>query len=140
MKVYGSMNVSEARFFSLGMNMLSKDQSASRSYEKNSYNLRLFKESFGSSPLVLYKVWCLMIQNDVARDMYPNHLLWCCFFLKVYGLEGCNARFAGVSEKTFRKWVQRALKALEELEHHVVRRVFCFAPIFLIALIYPLKR
>jgi hypothetical protein len=118
------MDTSEHRFFHLGMNMISGCHTAMRSYEKNEYNIRRFKELFGISPKVVYHIWRLLAENETLGQLYPVHLLWACFYMKSYGRDAQNASFANVSEKTFRKWVKLALEAMETLEENVVSILF----------------
>ncbi len=44
-----------------------------------------FRETFGTSLLVMQKVWCLLVQEGILphKDL-PKHLLWALHFLKVY--------------------------------------------------------
>jgi hypothetical protein len=73
-----------------------------------------FKSIFGVSPVICSDVWsrCTFI-----RGTRPLHLLWALLFLWAYATEPILCSMAGVSGKTFRKWV-----------HPVVRSIAAYAP------------
>jgi hypothetical protein len=89
----------------------------------NEYTMRIFRQHFGCSPLVLYKCWGLL-SEDATRindeSIVPTHLLWTLLFLKVYGRETTNANLCRVSDKTFRTFTWRVLYAIADLESEVV--------------------
>ncbi len=57
-----------------------------------------FCETFGTSLLVVEKVWCLLVQESVLPHKgLPKHLLWAIHFLKVYPLQGPGCATVGDS-------------------------------------------
>ena len=59
-----------------------------------STEVRLFREFFGTSLLVVELVWKLIVQGEhLPQDGRPEHLMWCLHFLKVYPKQGpaCSA-------------------------------------------------
>ena len=70
-----------------------------------------FRETFGTSLLVVSKVWSMLLEEDVLPEGgRPKHLLWALHFLKVYPLQapGCAAvgeSGGAVDPKTHHKWV-----------------------------------
>ena len=53
-----------------------------------------------------------------------DHLLWGLMLLKLYNLETPNSSFAGVDEKTFRKWSYFAIECIADLHTEVVSKAF----------------
>ena len=88
--------------------------------------VRAFRETFGTSLLIVETVWCLLVQECVLPDKgQPKHLLWALHFMKVYPLQapGCAAVGASggaVGPKTHRKWVRDFIKAIAEVIDEVV--------------------
>jgi len=76
-----------------------------------STEIRAFRETFGTSFLVVSKVWSMLLEEDVLPEGgRPKDLLWALHFLKVYPLQapGCAAVGASggaVDPKTHHKWV-----------------------------------
>jgi len=70
-----------------------------------------FHETFGTSLLIVSKVWSMLREEDVLLEGgHPKNRLWALHFLKVYPLQapGCAAIGASggaVDEKTHYKWV-----------------------------------
>ena len=80
-----------------------------------------FRETFGTSLLIVSKVWSMLWEEDVLPEGgRPKHLFWALHFLKVYPLQapGCAAVGASggaVDPKTHRKWVWAFIDAIGEL-------------------------
>jgi len=119
-------------FFTLGMSMIKKKKSLS-SITKSTENMRMFKQYFGVSPLVLATCWRLLMvhfshlriiktSNSRLKVLEPKHLLWTCLFMKTYGKESINCNIADTNVKTFRYWTWITLKLISELEIFVVSK------------------
>ncbi len=87
-----------------------------------STEVRLFREFFGTSLLVVELVWKLIVQGKhLPQDGRPEHLMWCLHFLKVYPKQGPGCSAVGGSERgavdprTHRKWVWAFIEAIEKL-------------------------
>ena len=92
-----------------------------------STEVRLFREFFGTSLLVVELVWKLIVQGKhLPQDGRPEHLMWCLHFLKVYPKQGPACSAVGGSERgavdprTHRKWVWAFIEAIERLSDLVV--------------------
>ena len=92
-----------------------------------STEVRLFREFFGTSLLVVELVWKLIVQGKhLPQDGRPEHLMWCLHFLKVYPKQGPGCSAVGGSERgavdprTHRKWVWAFIEAVERLSDLVV--------------------
>jgi hypothetical protein len=87
---------------------------------------RHFREFFGTSVLVVEKVWELLERDSLLPEGgHPKHLLWALHFMKVYPKQspGCSAVGASagaVNPKTHRKWVWAFLDAVANLDYVVV--------------------
>ena len=86
-----------------------------------------FRETFGTSLLIVRKLWSMLWEEDVLPEGgRPKHLLWALHFLKVYPLQapGCAAVGASgggaVHPKTHRKWVWALIDAIAELVDELV--------------------
>ena len=117
-------------FFKLGMVMIKKHNKLEIFNVDTLSQLRVFKQNFGVSPLVLSECWKLLLEHSDERvfrppkpqqkKLSPNHLLWACFLLKAYGKESLNSSIAETTEKTFRHWAWIVIKLISDLEPHVV--------------------
>ena len=91
-----------------------------------STKIRASRKTFGTSLLIVSKVWSMLWEEDVLTEGgRPKHLLWVLQFLKVYPLQapGCAAVGASgvaVDPKTHRKWVWAFIDAIVELVDEVV--------------------
>ena len=56
-------------FFLLGMDILKR-----AIVPTNDTNLRLFRQSFGVSPIVMVKCWALLVEHGRNTRMKPKHL------------------------------------------------------------------
>ena len=87
---------------------------------------RHFREFFGTSVLVVKKVWELLKRDSLLPEGgRPKHLLWALHFMKVYPKQspGCSAVGASagaVDPKTHRKWVWAFIDAVANLVDVVV--------------------
>ena len=85
-----------------------------------------FRETFGTSLLIVSKVWSMLWEKDVLPEGgRPKHLLWALHFLKVYPLQAPRCAAVGASggavgPKTHRKWVWAFIDAIAELVDEVV--------------------
>jgi len=95
--------------------------------------VRAFRETFGTSLLIVETVWCLLVQEGVLPDKgQPKHLLWALHFMKVYPLQapGCaavGASAGAVDPKTHRKWVWSFIEAIADVIDEVVSISFILA-------------
>jgi hypothetical protein len=93
---------------------------------------RHFREFFGTSLLVVDKLWWLLVENDLLPEKSrPKHLLWTLYFLKVYPKQspGCSvvgASSGAVDPKTFKKWVWMFIENIQELVDEVVSIYFIY--------------
>jgi len=91
---------------------------------------RHFREFFGTSLLVVNKLWWLLVKNDLLPEKSrPKHLLWTLYFLKVYPKQspGCSvvgASSSAVDPKTFKKWFWMFIENIQELVDEVVSILF----------------
>ncbi len=87
---------------------------------------RHFREFFGTSLLVVEKVWVLLDRDSLLPEGgRRKHLLWALHFMKVYAKQspGCSAVGASagaVDPKTHRKWVWAFIDAVANLADVVV--------------------
>jgi hypothetical protein len=102
--------VDERRFLDIAASMADSLAESVGEYTRR----RRFRSLFGISTTICTKIWSLLI-CQVRREARPIHLLWTLFFLKHYSVEEVNATFAGVSEKTYRKWTWLMLEELSLL-------------------------
>jgi hypothetical protein len=90
---------------------------------------RHFREFFGTSVLVIEKIWELLERNSLLPEgCHPKHLLWALHFMKVYPKQsqGCSAVGASagaVDPKTHRKWVWAFIDAIANLVDIVVSKI-----------------
>jgi hypothetical protein len=90
---------------------------------ENKTHLRLWKEHFGVSPVVVCIVWNRMsFWRCLPAKCEPKHLLWTLLFLKVYATERILATQCGCNPETYRQWVKLVLEGLNRLEPFVVSR------------------
>ncbi len=87
---------------------------------------RHFREFFGTSVLIVEKVWELLEKDSLLPEGgRPKHLLWALHFMKVYPKQspGCSAVGASagaVDPKTHCKWVWAFINAVANLDDVVV--------------------
>ena len=88
---------------------------ASKVLQKDRMRSRDFQAHFGVSPFIVSIVWSsLCDRGGLPKGMLHQHLLWALCWLKVYAmLSILNLK----SEKTFKKYRDKALDALYELEN-----------------------
>ena len=88
---------------------------------------RRFKEFFGTSLEVVEILWEKLYEGDfLPNKSQPKHLLWTCYFLKVYPKQetGCSAVggiSGAISPKTMKHWVWDFIERIGELVDDVVR-------------------
>jgi hypothetical protein len=88
---------------------------------------RAFRESFGVHWLHCAIVWDLIspdLHLEYGHFVKKEHLLWCLLFLKRYSKNQTDARTAGTTSKTFRKWVWHIIDAIADCESEVVSNLF----------------
>jgi hypothetical protein len=87
---------------------------------------RHFREFFGTSVLVVEKIWELLERYSLLPEGgCSKHLLWALHFMKVYPKQspGClavSASAGAVNPKTHRKWVWAFINAIANLVDVVV--------------------
>ena len=91
-----------------------------------------FRSFYGIGSDVAVKAWEMMHDlNLQPEDASIEHYLWCLFFMKVYPEnEKISATVAGgdkgaIDPKTFRKYIWPMIRAIADLEIHVVSSL-CF--------------
>jgi hypothetical protein len=86
------------------------------SQSNKSFNRR-FHAAFGCSPRIVAIAWNTIIKQQLLPEKGRTvHLLWTLAFLKLYNTENFFSSWLHVDEKTFRKWVNLFLKALEKIK------------------------
>jgi len=91
-----------------------------------STKIHAFRVTFGTSLLIVSKVWSMLWEEDLLPEGgRPKHLLWALHFLKVYPLQApafaaVGASGGAVDPKTHRKWVWAFIDAIAELVNEVV--------------------
>ena len=89
---------------------------------------RQFRAFFGCSSLVCSALWQKLHAargiNMILEGLSMDHILWGLMLLKLYNLETPNSSFAGVDEKTFRKWSYLAIECIADLHTEVVSQTF----------------
>ena len=80
---------------------------------------RTFMAFYGVSPVVMFDCW-EHISFDKPKGCYPKHLLWTCFFVKLYLPEDVSAAVLNTSKNTFRKWVWIVLEKLALISTKVI--------------------
>ena len=106
----------------IGLKMLNAPTEGSI-HEQN----RTFVELFG----VKWHI-CAIIWQDIYPTLFPTHqnniktkhLLWCLLFMKRYSKGKADAQTAGVTMKTFRKWVWIVMVAIAECDSEWVSFLF----------------
>ena len=76
-----------------------------------------FRSFFGTSPKTCASLW--KISNFPSKTR-PKHLMWALMFLKSYDTEIKLSSLAGVSPKTFRKWIWVIIDEIGKTMHKVV--------------------
>ena len=99
-----------ATFLYLSQKMTGRAASVSTLPEK-----RRFRSLFGVSPELCSVIWSRLGGKQV-KSGNPMHLLWALLFLKVYANEDVLSVIAGVSRKTYRKWVWVVVTLLSNLD------------------------
>jgi hypothetical protein len=84
---------------------------------------RRIKSSFGAPPLVIAKLWELLMEKagPWPQRAEKKHLMWALHLAKVYSSESDLSSFVDCpEEKTYRKWAWMFLEGLASLEFDVV--------------------
>jgi hypothetical protein len=90
---------------------------------------RHFREFFGTSVLIVEKVWNLLERDSLLPERCnPKHLLWALHFMKVYPKQSSGCLAVGASDgavdpKTHKKWVWAFIDAITELADVVVSQI-----------------
>ena len=79
-------------------------------------NLRTFLAFFGISPLLIFRLWRLIVEESNQECITPKHLMWTLLFLRCYSREEELATRIGVTEKTMRKWVWIVISKLGRIK------------------------
>ena len=96
----------------------------------NQMEARHFREFFGTSVVVVEKVWTLLERDSLLPEKCdPKHLLWALHFMKVYpkqssGCSSVGASDGAVDPKTHKKWVWAFIEAIAELVDVVVSQMW----------------
>ena len=108
-------------FLRLAQLMLAKARSSSSLSEE-----RRFHALFGVSPFLCSILWKRLGEKK-SNSNEPVHLLWSLMFLKVYASEDVLSALAGVTRKTYRKWVWDYVEKLSFLNEvsDVRRNLIC---------------
>ena len=72
---------------------------------------------FGTSPKTCASLWKICNFPSKSR---PKHLMWALMFLKSYDTENKLSSLAGVSLKTFQKWIWLIIDEIAKVMHKVV--------------------
>ena len=79
---------------------------------------RQFRALFGASPATILDIW--LTSGLATTGVKPQHLMWAMMWAKVYATEPVLATLAGVTRKTFRKWVWEVVPGVAEVYPDVV--------------------
>ena len=61
--------------------------------------------------------------EHISSYAKPVHLLWALMLIKIYATEDVLSGIAGVTEKTYRKWAWKFIKAVSDLSYTLVSLV-----------------
>ena len=90
-------------------------------YPTTSNDLVKYVAVFGVGPEVCSCLWKLLEpRKNMVKGVHITHLLWTLMHLKVYAPDEVLSVIAGVSRKTFKKWVVIFLSAISNLHYDVV--------------------
>jgi hypothetical protein len=106
-------------FIRLGKDMMGCSEKARGAMSRED---RQFYELFGVGSNVALVAWNLINELDLLPEGGTmTHFPWTLCFLKVYAKQGPMCGLCGgVDHKTLKKWIDKFLVALADLEPHVV--------------------
>ena len=93
---------------------------------------RSFREFFGTSPVIILNLWCLLSNHDMSPgEGRIEHLMWALHFLRAYPKEGVACSEAGgsggaIDPKTLRKYIWPFIHGLVEILSVVASLLFVF--------------
>ena len=102
---------------------------------------RTFREFFGTTKVVVAKLWDLLSQwQMIPEDGTTNHIMWALFFMRAYPKEAVTCSTVGgsggaIDPKTLPKYIWPFIHAIAGLQSEVVSFCACFA-----FLQYPMSR
>jgi hypothetical protein len=102
---------------------------------------RTFREFFGTTKVVVAKLWDLLSQwQMIPEDGTTNHIMWALFFMREYPKEAVTCSTVGglggaIDPKTLRKYIWPFIRAIAGLQSEVVSFFACF-----VFLQYPMSR
>ena len=123
-------------YVSPSMNLLDIEQMihimACAIFKRRSLYQRTFLACFGVTACVLAKCWRLINEAALVRrqEFSCRDLLWTSVFLKQYSPEDVLSATCGVSQKTFRLQVRKAMNAMNSRYSDVVSSHFLASSIF----------
>ena len=90
-----------------------------------STEIRAFRETFGTSLLIVSKVWSMLLEEDALPEGgRQKHLLWALHFLKVYPLQAPGFAVVGASGGAVDPlWA--FIDAIADLVDNVVSKITC---------------
>ena len=84
-------------------------------------NRRKFKAYFGVTPAICADIWEMVNPQElISVHARPVHLLWGFMLLKVYATEEVLSGIAGVTEKTFRIWAWKMIRATADVSYSLI--------------------
>lgn len=116
-----------ADFYTLGRDL--QNRSGHRIGSELSEDLR-FRSYFGCSAEVMLRLWQMLNSfGCLPHKTQIVHLLWSCFFMKVYPSQNVACSTAGgssgaIDPKTLRKYVWPMIRAVSDLEQYVVSKCY----------------
>ena len=99
---------------------------------------RTFREFFGTTKVVVAKLWDLLSQwQMILEDGTTNHIMWALFFMRAYPKEAVTCSTVGgsggaIDPKTLRKYIWPFIRAIAGLESEVVS-FLCMICVFAIS-------
>ena len=92
--------------------------------------VRAFHEFFGTTAVVVAKLWSFLSQRDMIPEQgRTNHLMWALFFMRAYPKKGVSCTTVGgsggaIDPKTLRKYIWPFIHTIAKLEPVVVSFLF----------------
>ena len=94
---------------------------------------RTFREFFGTTKVVVAKLWDLLSQwQMIPEDGTTNHIMWALFFMRAYPKEAGTCSTVGglggaIDPKTLRKYIWPFIHTIADLLSEVVSFFVCFS-------------
>jgi hypothetical protein len=99
---------------------------------------RTFREFFGTTKVVMAKLWDLLSQwQMIPEDGTTNHIMWALFFMRAYPKEAVTCSTVGgsggaIDPKTLRKYIWPFIRVTAGLQSEVVS-FLCMLCVFAIS-------